>query len=258
MRSWPDKDLWQRAGKKSGIFVKKSEKSPFYGGTCFFTRRGRDSGVAASRWWMREKERELTIDDLQLTIERQRDADLAAAGNHRLRRKWYKDHQNCRLRHRLRRPVNALTSLLKRLNSAIIATPFQVVRAAENYRLWVGDRGPARKIARTPEKRWSKIVTIYKSNTCGFGRLEKRVPVASRRVPVSRQLVLMSRLGVPVASQRVPIGYECLKYPHKSLKNHCDRCEPSLAASVSRFTASGEFKNFRVLSVVVSHVGSLE
>jgi hypothetical protein len=154
--------------------------------------------------------------------------------------------------------VNALTSLLKRLNSAIIATSLQEVGAAEDYRLWVGAQGHARKIARTPEKRWSKIVTIYKSNTCGFGRLEKRVPVASRRVPVSRQLVLMSRLGVPVASQRVPIGYECLKYPHKSLKNHCDRCEPSLAASVSRFTASGEFKNFRVLSVVVSHVGSLE
>jgi hypothetical protein len=34
---WPDKDLWKCAGKKSGIFVKKSEKSPFYGGTCFYT-----------------------------------------------------------------------------------------------------------------------------------------------------------------------------------------------------------------------------
>ena len=156
------------------------------------------------------------IDDLQLTIERQRDAAMAAAGNHRLRRKWYKDHQNCRLRHRLRRPVNALTSPLKRFNFAIIASPFLVVGAADDYRLWVGVRGPARKIARTPEKRWSKIVTVYKSNTCGFGQLENRVPVASQRVPVSRLPVLMSRLPVPMASRQVPIRSEFTFLPLKS------------------------------------------
>ncbi len=210
MRSWPDKDLWQRAGKKSGIFAKKSEKSPFYGGTCFFTRRGRDSGVAASRWWMREKERELTIDDLQLTIERQRDAAPSAARSHRPLHKWYKDYRNSWLR----RLANVPSLLLNPFNFPIVVIPLQSAAGApDDYRLWGEPQGRGRKISRTREKRWSKMATYCKCIAYSFRQPENRVPVAYKQVLVSHLPVLMSRLPVPVTSRQVLMRYEFTQMP---------------------------------------------
>ena len=170
--------------------MKKSEKSPFYGGTCFFVPPAARGG------------RKLTIDYLQLTIERQRGElglGVTAAPSGKM----------------IGRGITGMIGfqdenplLVNPLNPLIIVIPLQSAGAPEHYRLWVEPWGHTRKISHTREKRWSRNVTVGKLSSYSFGSLEKRVPVTSRRVPVSHLRVPVASECTPGASQRVPMGSE--------------------------------------------------
>jgi hypothetical protein len=173
----------------------------------------------------------MTNDKLRMTPVRvsktrrvERVADMVAAGSHRLSQSWYKDYRNSWLQ----RLANLLRLLLNPINLLIIAIPLQNAGTPDDYRLWVGLQGPTRKISRTREKRWSKMITSFKYNGCRFARLENRVRVASERVPVASKRVRVASERVPVRTQQVIMSSKLARGAIKDpgLDNHQARAYP--------------------------------